>query len=540
MIRTIVNDLRDIPKKRISLVLRRMGEIKVILSASVALLVFFGFRKALKIDFGPVDDHEILKFLGSDREIKFYQLPGVLWQETEVGHWGQTSRYRPSYYFLRILETTVFETHAKLWFASRLAMLCVTALALSATVVEVTATRSRSVKFSIGISTVFVILSIKSFPEIIFRLGIAETYLVLAFAVFLFSFTKLIQNSASRFFWNLILLSLVVAIGSKENGVALVIPFLYLLVVQLKTYPQVRKARIFQGFTAVVFACLVIVNSLKNIAEVGTDVYGSQRGLRASLSLLQQFSENSSTRISSLVLILIMSLTVINYSVARRFKSTTKAALFMSILLYLLLATEFVFYQGSFGELRYQLITELSSNLLVFILIAVVLSTFSLVMPHREVVLGLVVILGFFLSHQIGENYSQSIKTNGAIADSLVLQTEEYQTKLKAIEEALIQKSYRGIVIQLNNVWDYEPAYAISQYVAFLGNGLPVSLKVDIAQVALGLETTLLNQLLEYQSQGSIEWKVLPQSQVMQVDNLCIVFNGAPADSQICKASLPG
>jgi hypothetical protein len=161
-------------------------------------------------------------------------------------------------------------------------------------------------------------------------------------------------------------------------------------------------------------------------------------------------------------------------------------------------------------------------------------------MPHREVVLGLVVILGFFLSHQIGENYSQSIKTNGAIADSLVLQTEEYQTKLKAIEEALIQKSYRGIVIQLNNVWDYEPAYAISQYVAFLGNGLPVSLKVDIAQVALGLETTLLNQLLEYQSQGSIEWKVLPQSQVMQVDNLCIVFNGAPADSQICKASLPG
>ena len=512
----------------------------VLLGALITVLVYLSFGKSLSIDFGPIDDHEIFRFLGTDRRIIPYQIPEILWHETEIGNWGEAARFRPIYYFLRVLETATFENRAAYWYANRIFILSLTISFLVFIVIESFSAAGRILQICAGLLFATSLLSLSALSEMTMRLGPSETYLVLAFSIFLYSSMKILKGSSRTFFWHLNCLATIIAIGTKESAVALTAPFLYVFIKQVKANHQIRFRIIIQALPVVVLAVLTVVGPMKYISTTGVDVYGSERSFGGSLSLVLSYFQSSSTYENSIAFILIIVCFVIHSYRREEIGKNFRVLLFLTFTLYFGLITEFVFYQGDFTELRYLLITQISSKLLVFLCVVVIFNAIFSTLIKSRTLFGLLVIAIFFVSHQALEDYSRSRNNYIEIGIKNATLTNEYQNKIAEIKIALRSQRYSGIVIQLNSVWDYEPAYAISQYAAFLGNGLPVSINLIIGTVSPGIETILLEQLKGFQDDGSSEWNLESKSQSFQTKNLCIVFNEASAAEQKCLGVLPG
>ncbi len=511
----------------------------IALGSLIALLVIISFRGSLSIRFGPVDDHEIFKFLGSDRKIFLYQIPNILWEQTEIGSWGDTARYRPSYYFLRVTETMLLGDRPYLWYLNRVLILFLTVFTFAKTILE-TMQMATLIRASITLFIVLTTLSLSGLAETTMRLGPAETYLLLGFAGFLLSSIALFKDCTNTRFWNLNLVSMVVAVGSKENAVALLVPFLYVLSRQIRKNPSVRIKNLIQGSIIIAFSVIIVLGPIVYISRTGSDVYGSTRSFENTVSSLLSFFDTSTSRISGIQVLVIFVCLASQAHVHHLIKWQSKALLFLSVSLFFVLIAEHIFYQGSFGEPRYELVSQISTVLIKGAMLIAIIDTASYWRRSVTLPAGLAFIVALFFSQSTITHYYDSSSNNLAVAQYKTQVTADYQIKISAIAEAIETDEYSGILVQINSVWDYEPAFAVSQYVALLEKSIPLALNVSVASVAPGLETSLLNQLNDFQENGSTVWRVQPRSELLPLRNLCIVFNEAPALPGYCSGVLSG
>src|SRR5262245_38435110 len=71
---------------------------------------------------GIIDDHEVMAFVGNQGHLGLGQIPQLL-GKTEVVKIGQRfPRYRPTYYFLRLLETALWRNDPFFWYAFRVVL----------------------------------------------------------------------------------------------------------------------------------------------------------------------------------------------------------------------------------------------------------------------------------------------------------------------------------------------------------------------------------------------------------------------------------
>ena len=91
-----------------------------ILIFSVIIVVGI-FGRVLSAQWGVIDDHEIIAFLGQDRKLYLHEIFPAL-KSTEVGDFGSLTRYRPSYFLLRLLECVAWGANPLYWYAFRLVL----------------------------------------------------------------------------------------------------------------------------------------------------------------------------------------------------------------------------------------------------------------------------------------------------------------------------------------------------------------------------------------------------------------------------------
>src|SRR5262245_49428079 len=80
----------------------------------------------LSADFSMIDDHEIVKMLGGDARLSLSKVV------TMIPEWAieYNGRFRPGYYSLRLLESAIAGDSAPFWYANRLALALLSALAI--------------------------------------------------------------------------------------------------------------------------------------------------------------------------------------------------------------------------------------------------------------------------------------------------------------------------------------------------------------------------------------------------------------------------
>ena len=245
---------------------------------------FISFRYALKIKFGPVDDHEIFTFLGTSHKMGWLDIPHLLWNKTEIGNWGTSARFRPSYYTIRVLETKIFGVNPALWYALRLVLVAVISYLLTLFTLQLVDLKQKKLIAVCGLISILTVLSLNAWSDIILRLGPSEFYLGVGYAFFLYLLIINIQKPRPATYVALAV-SLVVVAGSKENGISLLLPFLLLtaFLLQKKALPKLLACGA-SVFTSV-FSSLVFLAPLSSIDATGVDIYGNQRSLKGSVTL---------------------------------------------------------------------------------------------------------------------------------------------------------------------------------------------------------------------------------------------------------------
>jgi hypothetical protein len=88
----------------------------IVFGAGLICLVLTG-RQIWLADWGLIDDHEIFYFLGNKQHLPFSEIASTLFSKTEVG--SLVGRFRPSYYFLRVLESSLWGRNVHLWYGFR-------------------------------------------------------------------------------------------------------------------------------------------------------------------------------------------------------------------------------------------------------------------------------------------------------------------------------------------------------------------------------------------------------------------------------------
>lgn len=529
--------------------LRRSLPIAALVALGTGLTAAYLYAPLGGATLGMIDDHEILRFLGPDRSLSPTEIPGLLISSTEVGQWGEVSRFRPVYYALRMLEASVFGDAAPAWYVARIIATVLIALTFAALALAAvrTWTTTRAGRVAAAAFCGFVALSVvtlPSLPDMIMRLGPSEVYVGIGLAILATGAALAWRSSSSVVGWVLLPLGLIIAVGSKEDVVILVVPFIALYVLRFASMGR-RPLVLALGAVAVAFAAFVGLGVVLGSAHSGGDIYGQERTIRDAV-LLVPGNVFATIAAAALVVALVTRRRVPSAGAGRgaRLSATLVAnpALLLTLLGLYAIVGELYFYQHNatptgFEPGRYGFLTVLAT------ILSVSAATWSAVprMPHGRLtraalVFGLVVLV---VVSPFGRQYLNAARGYRDAAAATAAGTQAFRASLDDGLRALAREPDQQVLIVVQRPFDYERVYSLPQFLAFYGGvETPVFVRVDAA-TKVGLppyEAGLVRGLDEASKEGNLDqgWRISPISQ-WDGDRAtsCFVFAPLEAEAEV-------
>lgn len=239
--------------------------------SSVNYLIFFFILSALMYApalfswWGPVDDHEIIQFLGNDQVLHVNEI----WSEisrTEILQFGKSSRFRPSYYFIRILETVVWGDQVWLWYLFR-----IMSFGYFASIFFWLLSKFIS-KFESFLFSIF-LMSFQFWIDIISRLGPAEFYGFLGMAIFCHGYILIRKNINSTIPIYVMIVGLASATGTKENFIFFPLFIFGILYLTDKSQAYCRKRLFYILLISIFTSSIIFFGFIPSIIGSGKDIY---------------------------------------------------------------------------------------------------------------------------------------------------------------------------------------------------------------------------------------------------------------------------
>jgi len=267
---------------------RRLGLLSLAISFATATLVAVRcLTPGLGAQFGPIDDHQYLEWLGPDGA---FTVPDAVraYLGSEVGSFGSTSRFRPVYYLVQVSLTLLLTNHVAWWYASVMAVF----VAACGTLGFVTSWWVRcGLSMTRGPGSSFLVLGASSVATLLFcsmgawrgvatRLGPSEGLATAGLAVALLGATIVLAwhvRERVALGGTLLVLGTWIGVMSKENY----LPLAFLPVVVAVFSPREvmhRRARLVVGVTGVAPG-VVLLAALSSPVVNGRDVYGQSTGM---------------------------------------------------------------------------------------------------------------------------------------------------------------------------------------------------------------------------------------------------------------------
>lgn len=496
---------------------RRLGQGFLLLGVGVITFLLIGCN--LKAKWGIIDDHEIMRFLtlGSGGQVALTDIPRLLLQDTEVGSLGV--RFRPSYYTLRLLETSLFGDRPEAWYAVRIAMYAVSVLLFWLCL------------FSwIGILPATIIsaffLNFGFWADIFCRLGPGETYCVMGTALFAYGTTRLVRDPQTGpgvspqavFWWGVTILGTVVASGSKENFLLLV-PVAWLTALVLWRQGRLKIISAIAVLLITVWAVFLTYRVIAGVAAVGSDVYGGSVSSTHRLYLLA----NVTGRI--LVTIGFWNLAAIAATVgvvarlindrgeAKEFLTNVAQLVIYSVAFLLLYASQYSFYDGKWpcGN-RYDFPGALAFPLFWVTFAFFCLKIFKVIGLHpgirNTVKAGLLVGLCCLISLKGFDSLIGKCCRNAYLTNDFTRKFDLVTRKLSADPERPL------VLVCCKSPWCFEPVDSIRRFLTARGLQNPLFLMIEDNVSQTPHERGLSSSLQRASLQGDPSRRFLPLSEL--------------------------
>lgn len=240
--------------------------VQFILSVTFAYIIFSPFLSA---QWGVADDHEIQYYLGTDAKLSFSEIPAILVNETEAGSPGSSPRYRPVYCLLRLVETAVWGDNLFYWYAFRM-------LLFGASVFIAWHLMSRSLGILAGGVACLPLLYHSTWSDIFGRLGPSEAYCVLALALYALAAVHLLREESRAWensWWSLLAISSVIAMGSKENMLFILLTTAFIAIYTLRRR-SIGTFGVVANVVIISFGLFIVGAVFVALKKQGLDVYG--------------------------------------------------------------------------------------------------------------------------------------------------------------------------------------------------------------------------------------------------------------------------
>jgi hypothetical protein len=261
-----------------------------------ALLIAFGAaaisfiligRQIWLADWGLVDDHEIFYFLGGQQHLPFSEIVSTLLGKTEVG--GLEARFRPSYYFLRVLESWAWGRNVHLWYGFH-------ALAFAFFLGSVWWALSRFLGLMPSALCMMPIALARFWGSLWGRLGPSEAYAVPAVGLMVLGCCE-IFFAPSILRRNLgcatLTIGTLIAIGAKETLLPLACFSLFVVSLAVVERRLTVLSGLIAGAITLLVSCLILWIVLKQLAGAGADIYGNSVSpgarIKSTLTLMRPF-----------------------------------------------------------------------------------------------------------------------------------------------------------------------------------------------------------------------------------------------------------
>jgi hypothetical protein len=237
---------------------------------------------------GIIDDHEVFYFLGNKQHLNFSEIIGTVLDKTEVG--SLQGRFRPSYYFLRVVECWAWGRNVHLWYGF-------ITVAFAFFLGSVWWVISRFLGLLPSALCMVPIALAKFWGAIWGRLGPAEIYAAPATGLMLlgcyelfFSPTVLRRNLGCA----ALTIGTLIAIGTKETLLPLALLTLFFVALAIVDRRLTMLSGLIACAVTLLVSSVIVFVVLKQLAGTGADIYGNSVSpagrIKATLMSMRPFS----------------------------------------------------------------------------------------------------------------------------------------------------------------------------------------------------------------------------------------------------------
>lgn len=453
------------------------------------------FGKSLWTNWNIIDDHEIMYFLGPDGKLPFSEIFSML-AKTEVGQFGTYPRFRPSYYFLRLLETSMWGAHSIYWHAFRILIIAF-ALGLFWLIM------SPSLGWlSSGLLCAYA-LTFPYWSDVIGKLGPGETYAVAGLPIYIWGMVNALQRKREFLAGIAIFLGGIICIGSKENFLLLVFPSLYLV---YQSFRAKKTVIFFSSLGTLLFALYVGSSIMLAVSKSGTDIYSNPVSPMVRIGKIFGIlvSGQNSIPISILIgMTVIFCAISLNSNLPWEKRKTALWAQFWLVVFCFVYLSQLFFYDGFWPtDYRYDFPGLLYIPAAVYVLFwsgqkiifekGNVTTTLTL---NASIIPALILVIAMKGYSPITQNIDANIKA-----------TNEFTHKIENIASALISHKDYALVIESGSTGDYEPILSYDRFLREYGATNELFLRVhgySIESSDPGLQKELASSLIELSKKGN-------------------------------------
>jgi hypothetical protein len=474
------------------------------------------FGRVLAAKWNIIDDHEIMLFLGSDRRLYLGQVFSTF-SLTEIGNFGSLSRYRPSYYLLRIMESVIWGANPLYWHAFRIIILI-----LSTSLFWML--MSSGIGFLEGGLLSAYALTFIYLKDVIGSLGPGETYAVLGLPIYIWGIVNIFQKSEKcykPFAASLaILTGSVICVGSKENFLLLIIPSLF---VSYKAF----KFKMFFPFLctlgSLIYSVYIGFALTLLLWHNGADVYGNSTSPMVRMANIINSLINIKY-IEPFILLCGLTVAVCFLLLVQKYSAGTRATLSKIAIWFVVICvvyfSQLIFYNGVWP----------TGNRYDFPGILYIPVTIYLLSMLFECIL-------FELSDNQSNQFIVRSAFCGALAvvilmkgytpislalDEYVKTTIDFTDRLDRIALLLKNNKEYALVIESGDVWDYEPIISYERFLRSNGVKNQIFLRIhgySQNSAKSGLEKSLTDQLIKISTNGDNNFE--PIFQLKNFYNAC-------------------
>lgn len=480
---------------------------------SILALAWLLYGRLLTAQWSSIDDHEIMWFLGPSGRLAVGDIAARL-AETEVGQYAMYPRFRPIYYILRLLETAAWGRDPALWYGARITMLIVSLGLFWLLVSPVVGDLGGALLCAYALSFPF-------WVEIFGRLGPSETYAVVGLAIYLAAFVSCLRQMRGGIRCRLlsaagILVGALLAVGSKENMLILVLPTAY-----LGYLAGTRRQAAMLASVALTLAVSALVGYgiLLATARSGTDVYGQDVAIGARIEEILLFIRDNGFRspltvMAAAVPVLLAALAVPGLSGVAR--SAIRKGLIWLVLLSLLYLSQWVFYGWSWPT---GVAPRYSFPGLLFLPASVLLYYWvseRLVAPGEERTLVVPAHgLSFAASIVLAIIYHGSFAPVANALDVHVAESRRFTASIERISQELRSTPHVPLIVEAGeDVWaDYERAYSYPRFLRAYQVANPFFLRTSLGAEGAspsGIHAQLAADLEKVSLEGNENYSPLP------------------------------